>query len=106
MEVQVILSFALTIDDKHYAGWAAGNGTGELQGIVEYGLGYVSIVPGEIKPADPELVLISTLTPAAVEHNESKRDVTATYRVTVTSRGVRFALEKQSVIDEGAEPLS
>ena len=99
IEVQVILSFALTIDGRHYVGWAAGSGTGELQGIAEYGLGSVSVVPGEINPFDPKPVLISKLTPAAVEHNENSADVTATYRVTVTDGGVRFALEKQSVID-------
>jgi hypothetical protein len=98
VEISVIASFALTIADKHYVGWAAGSGTGDLREIVQYGLGYVHIIPGEIDPLDPAPVLTSTLTPSAVEHNEDRADVTATYRVTITDGEVSFALEKQSVV--------
>jgi hypothetical protein len=98
IHLPVILSFALTINDKHYVGWAAATGTGDLQGIVQYGLGYVRIIPEETNPRAPESVLTSTLTPKSVEQNEDRGDVTATYRVTITGSGVSFVLEKQSVI--------
>ncbi|MDR3161996.1 MAG: hypothetical protein LBU28_10335 [Spirochaetaceae bacterium] len=98
VDFPIIASFALTIAGKHYVGWAAGSGTGDLREIVQYGLGYVRIVPGEIDLRNPAPVLTSTLTPAAVEQNESRKDVTATYRVTITDGEVSFALEKQSVV--------
>jgi hypothetical protein len=98
IDYTTILSFVLTIDNKHYVGWAANTGTGDLQGIAAYELGYVRIIPGKIDPYNMEPVLMSTLTPKSVEQNEYSGDVTATYRVTITGAGISFALDKQSVI--------
>jgi hypothetical protein len=96
IDYATILSFVLTIDDKNYAGWAETTGAGGLEGIIEYGLGYVNVIPGEIIPGNPEAFLVSTLTPKLVENRLDRRVVTALYEVKITNEGVIFTLCKQS----------
>jgi hypothetical protein len=91
-----ILSFVLTIDDKHYVGWEETLDSGDPGGIVEYGLGYVNVIPEEIDPDDPKAFLKSKLTPKLVEYRLYRTDVTALYGVRITDEGVSFVLYKQS----------
>jgi hypothetical protein len=97
VDLKNILSFVLTVDDKHYAGWAESAGNGGLEGIVEYGLGYMNVMPGEINRYDPVAVLITTLTPKLAETRLYRAYVTALYGVKITDEGVGFVLYKQSV---------
>lgn len=90
-EHTTMLSFVLTIDDKHYVGWADSAGDGGLEGVVEYGLGYIAIVPGEIDPYDPVGDLMTSLTPV-LKGSDTKLSVTALYGVKITDEGVAFTL--------------
>ncbi|MDR3123504.1 MAG: hypothetical protein LBU16_06970 [Treponema sp.] len=89
-------SFVLTIDDKHYVGWEAATDSGDLEGIVEYRLGYVNVTPGEINPSNPGAVLMSKLMPKLLGYRLDKSSVTALYGVKITDEGVSFTLYKQS----------
>ncbi|MDR3123502.1 MAG: hypothetical protein LBU16_06960 [Treponema sp.] len=89
-----VLSFVLAIDDKRYVGWADTAGDGGLEEIAEYGLGYITIIPGKINPYAPEVVLTTTLTPKVVESRLDKSSVTALYGVKITDEGVAFTLYK------------
>ncbi|MDR3123503.1 MAG: hypothetical protein LBU16_06965 [Treponema sp.] len=97
IDKKIVLSFVLAIDDKQYAGWADSAGDGGLEGIVEYGLGYVNVIPGEINQYNTVAVLITTLTPKLVENRLDRGYVTALYKVKITDEGVDFALYRQSV---------
>jgi hypothetical protein len=90
--VQIILSFVLTIDDKHYVGWDAAAGDADLDGILEYGLGYVNIPPGEF---NPPAVLMSKLDPKFIKSDLNRTYVTALYGVRITDEGVSFTLYEQ-----------
>lgn len=92
VDPSLILSFVLTIDGKHYVGWDAAAGAGALEEIVEYGLGYVSLLPGEIDLDYPETFLGSTLTPKLEEDRLGRTYVAALYGVTITDEGVNFTL--------------
>lgn len=89
-------SFALAIDDKHYVGWEETPVSDDLEGIVEYGLGYVDVIPGEIDPNSPEAFLKSKLTPKLEENRLNPVYVTALYGVKITDEGVSFTLYKRS----------
>jgi hypothetical protein len=96
---QSILSFVLTIDDKHYVGWPATTGDGGLERIVEHDLGYVNVMPGEFfGQGNLEFVLLSKLTPKMVEHRVDTYVVVALYGVRITDEGVSFVLYRQTVI--------
>jgi hypothetical protein len=62
-----------------------------------YGLGYIAIVPGEINPYAPKVVLTTTLTPKVADYRLDKSSVTALYGVKITDEGAAFTLYKQSV---------
>jgi hypothetical protein len=98
IDYKSILSFVLTIDDKHYVGWGPATSNGDLEGILEYDLGYVNVIPGEINQRNSEPVLLSKLTPKLVETRLDRYVVVAVYGVRITDEGVSFVLYKQTVI--------